>query len=73
MLPEDALRLARKLQEEGRSKQDAQAEVAKRIVETLNPAQGKRLRQLVNDKDAIERLLSSQQAKEIMRRFKDER
>ncbi|MDR3345422.1 MAG: hypothetical protein LBT21_07550 [Oscillospiraceae bacterium] len=69
MLPEDALRLARKLQEEGRSQQEAQAEVAKRLIEKLDPEQAESLRRLVGDKAAVERLLSSCQARELMRRF----
>jgi len=69
MLPEDALRLARKLQEDGRNQQEAQAEVARRIVDTLNPEQSEQFRRLISDKDAVERLLSSRQAKDLMKRF----
>lgn len=72
MLPEDALRLARKLQADGRSQQEAQAEVAQRIIETLNPEQGEQLRRLVRDKEAVERLMNSPQARNLMRRFSQE-
>jgi len=73
MLPEDALRLARKLQNEGRSRQEAQEEVAKRLVETLSPEQSETLRRLTGDRDAIERLLSSRRAQELMKLFNQER
>ena len=69
MLPDDAIRLARKLQGDGRSQQEAHAEVAHRIVETLSPEQSEQLRRLVSDKEAIERLMNSSQAKDLMRRM----
>ena len=67
--PEEALRLSRKLQEEGRSRQEAQEEVARRLVGAMSPEQNERLRQLMGDKDAVERLLASPQARNLMKMF----
>jgi hypothetical protein len=69
MLPEDALRLVRRLRTQGGGA--AREELARRLALELNPRQQEELRRLLGDKHALERLMNSPEARELLRRLED--
>ncbi|MCL2023819.1 MAG: hypothetical protein FWG82_05550 [Oscillospiraceae bacterium] len=66
---EEALRMAKSLQQAGRNKEETQNQVAMQILQGMNPQQQEQFNKLVNDKAALEKLIASPQAKDIIQRF----
>ncbi|MDR0883155.1 MAG: hypothetical protein LBN05_00880 [Oscillospiraceae bacterium] len=66
---DEALRLMRQLQAQGKSRAEAQKEVAARITDALDPNMQEQLHKLMGDKAAVDKLMGSWQAKELMRRM----
>lgn len=69
LTPEQILAMANKLQKQGLSEKHLQKELSGELMRQLKPEQSKQLQEIIRDKAAMERLMNSEQAKQLMKRF----
>ena len=69
MTPEQLFALFGELQKNGKPEQQLRSELSRAILDNMSPEQNAKFDALLRDKDAMERLMQSDQAKQLMKRF----
>ncbi|MDD6061280.1 MAG: hypothetical protein PUB99_01535 [Oscillospiraceae bacterium] len=69
--PEELLQIQRRMQQSGMDEQSRQQELLRFAGQKLDANQQQTLKQLLQDKDAMQKLLQSEQAQKMMQRLKN--
>jgi len=69
MTPEQILAMMNCLKQSGGTQQQTQNALAEQLQQKMAPAQKDQLLRLLRDKDAVQQMMQSEQAKQIMKRF----
>lgn len=69
--PEELLQLRRRMQQKGMDAQSQQTELLRFAGQNMNAEQQRTFQHLLRDKEAMQKLLQSEQAQKLMQRLKD--
>lgn len=69
--PEELLHIQRRMQQSGMDEQSRQQELLRFAGQKLDAKQQQTLKQILQDKDAMQKLLQSEQAQKLLQRLKN--
>jgi len=69
MTPEQILAMMNRLKQNGGTQQQTQSALVEQLLQKMAPAQKEQLARLLRDKEAVQQMMQSEQAEQIMKRF----